>query len=312
MSHPPGLSPYVVGIDIGGSKTKIALVSSQGLWRETLRQMPTPSQGNPEDFLSLLVEQVRGLPARPGEIRGAGISQPGFLSEDLETVIYNPNTPLLVGYPLRRRLAERLEMPVTLEIDCNAAALGEHRFGAGLSVRRLLVLSLGTGVGGGMLVDGTPLRFTSGCCGDIGHVYVGGEARCSAGCRGCLEAMVSVEALSREAAPKSGEEQDSAAGTVRALIEAARAGDLKSAAVLRRAGRYIGIAVASLSSFFQPELVLLAGGISEADDLLTAPANETFQQFAASYFQAPIRKAALGASAALAGAAVSLLYKLKD
>ncbi len=303
-AHSPA---HVVAIDIGGSNTKIALVSSEGPRLETLRQLPTPSRGDPEAFLSALVDQVKGLCGRSEPVCGAGIALPGFLSDDLETVIYNPNTPMLVDYPLRSRMTQALGLPVTLEIDCNAAALGEYRFGAGRSVRRLLVLSLGTGVGGGMLVDGQPLRFTAGCCGDIGHAYVGGEERCSAGCKGCLEAMVSVEALSRAVARAWGDGRNGAVMAVRTLIEAASAGEEKSAAILREAGRHIGVAVASLSSFFRPDLVLLAGGISEAGDLLTVPANEAFQHYAASYFHAPIRKAALGSSAGLAGAAVALL-----
>ncbi len=119
--------------------------------------------------------------------------------------------------------------------------------------------------------------------------------------------MVSVEALSRAVARAWGDGRNGAVMAVRTLIEAASAGEEKSAAILREAGRHIGVAVASLSSFFRPDLVLLAGGISEAGDLLTVPANEAFQHYAASYFHAPIRKAALGSSAGLAGAAVALL-----
>jgi len=98
----------VAAIDIGGSNTKIALVSSEGPRLETLRQLQTPAQGDPDAFLSALVEQVKGLCGRSENVTGAGIALPGFLSDDLETVVYNPNTPVLVGYPLRRRMAEAL------------------------------------------------------------------------------------------------------------------------------------------------------------------------------------------------------------
>jgi glucokinase len=310
MSDPAHPS-YIAAIDIGGTNTKIALVSRHGPHLETLRKLPTPVRGDPESFLMTLVEQVQGLRARPEPVSGVGIAMPGFLSEDSEMIEYIPNAPALLGFPWRKRMERALGIPVTLEIDCNAAALGEYRFGAGRSVRRLLVLSLGTGVGGGMLVDGKPLRFTAGCCGDVGHVYVGGEERCSAGCTGCLEAMVSVEALSSAAARAWGDPRNGAVIAVRTLIEAAIAGEEKSAGILRQAGRYVGIGVASLCSFLRPDLVLLAGGISEAGDLLTVPANEAFRQHTASYFHVPINKACLGASAGLAGAAAALLTRFE-
>jgi glucokinase len=290
--------PVAVSIDIGGSLTKLALVSTQGLCPDTFRQVSTAAHGEVEGFISDLVEQAARLAEEsPEPVRGIGICVPGFLHDDLGSIAYNPNTPALVGYPLRRRIATATNLPVAIEIDCNAAAMAEYRFGVGHTARRLLVLSLGTGVGAGMVVDGKPMRCASGCCGDAGHVYVGGDARCTAGCQGCLESVISVEALRRA----SGFEE------IRELIDAARAGNARAAAVLRKAGERLGLAIASLSTILQPDLVLLAGGISEADALITGPAQQAFEEYAAPYFHIPIRKGSLGATAALLGAALSIL-----
>ena len=288
----------VAGIDIGGSFTKLALVSRTGLVPETITTIPTQAHGDPGDFLDSLVEVVQDRQGHGAVIHGVGVAVPGLLTADHESVALCPNTPMLVGYPWRRLLAERLGARVELEVDTNAAGFGEYYFGAGRGIDRLMVLSVGTGIGGCMLIQGVPLRFAGGCCGDIGHTFVGGEARCSAGCTGCLESEVSVASMGGSAA------------TVRELIRSAVRGDERARATIRRAGRSIGIALATLTACFQPQLVLLAGGIAEAGDLLTEPAALGLQEYGAPYFAVPVRKAALGGHAAVAGSAVSVAIAL--
>ncbi len=284
-------SSCIAAIDIGGSNTKTGLVSKEGLLAQTVTSFTTPAHGDAAAFLERLVAVVRRFQEHQ-DIAGLGLAVPAFLSADRELVDFCPNAPVLVGYPWRRLLADRLGIGVTLEVDCNAAGLGEHSFGAGRQISRLLVLSLGTGVGGSMLIDGEPLRFTGSCCGDIGHTFVGGDAKCSAGCKGCLESLVSVSALSGSGV------------SVHELIRSGVSGDQKARTTLRSAGRHIGKALATLTACFKPELILLAGGISEAGGLLTEPATEALHEYAAPCFRVPIRKAALGGLSALAGCAV--------
>jgi predicted NBD/HSP70 family sugar kinase len=288
----------IASIDIGGTTTKVGVVSSSGVWSGQTREFPTPAKGDPDSFLSMMIRELERIQTEGVQISGIGVAVPGVLSVDGEVVEECPNTPVLVGYPFRTALKQRFGMPATLEVDCNAAALGEHAFGAGRDVKRLLVISLGTGAGASLLINGEPLRFTGGCCGDLGHVYVGGELRCSAGCKGCLESEVSVRGLG------------GSAQAVHGLIVDALQGKVCSIERLHRAGRYIGRAVASLGPCFQPDLVLLAGGIAEAGHLLTESATEACAEYCAPCFQAPIQKAALGAAAALAGAAVALLREM--
>jgi glucokinase len=232
-------------------------------------------------------------------VRGIGVCVPGLLCDDLAAVEFCPNTPVLAGYPLLTSLRENTGLEIALEVDCNAAALAESRFGAGVGSQRVVVISLGTGVGVGFVNHGTILRLTGGCCGDLGHIYVGGDRKCSAGCRGCLEASVSVEALACGAEP--------AAGYVAALIQAGKSGVAAAREVFEDAGRAIGIAAASISSFLRPDIILLAGGISEAGDCLIDPANRAFREHAAPFYLCEIRKARFGANAALIGAAAALL-----
>jgi glucokinase len=291
---PPHRSTVVAAIDIGGSTTKLSLVSDHGLMGE-MRILPTPQDLNPQEFIQFLIGELNQLEFEGLQLGGLGIAVPGFIGEDRRSVEVCVNVPTLVGYPWVHLLEEKLGVPVVLEVDANAAALGEYRFGSSQDCKRLLVVTLGTGVGSAMLINGEPLRFTGGCGGDWGHVYVGGSDRCSAGCKGCLESVVSVRALG-----------GSAQGT-RELIRAAKAGDEKSVEALRRAGEMLGKALASMAAAFEPELALLVGGISEAGDLIVEPANQSFHDCASSLFRAPVRKGALGSAATLAGAAVGLL-----
>lgn len=286
---------YIAAIDVGGTTTKFGLVSAKGIQDQQSHAIPTPSIGGPDCFIEELVKGIEKLRPEGNQIAAVGMAVPGFLSADRETVTNCTNVPMLQGYPWRTSLQRRLGVPAILEVDCNAAAMGEYAFGGGQGVDRLLVLSLGTGVGVAMLIDGAPLRFTGSCSGDAGHIYVGGARRCSAGCKGCLEAEVSVDALG-----------GSGRGT-KEIISRALGGEPNSVEILYEAGRCVGCAVASLASCFQPDLVLLAGGIAEAGDLLIAPANKAFIEYGAPSFLVSIRKAQLGAKAALAGAAVAFL-----
>lgn len=130
-----------------------------------------------------------------------------------------------------------------------------------------------------MLINGEPLRFTGGGCGDWGHIYAGGSEHCSAGCEGCLESIVSVRALG------------GSAERTRELIQEAHRGDRKSAEALGRAGKALGAALASMAAVFEPDFVLLTGGISEADDLIAEPAARSFHDIAPPMFRVPYGRA---------------------
>jgi glucokinase len=222
------------------------------------------------------------------------------------------NLPGLNNAPLRERLAETLELAVGLDNDACAAALGEYRYGAGQGAERLLVVTVGTGVGAGMIVDGSVFRTSQGCLGDPGHVIVAPEGpRCGCGGRGCMEVMAAAPAIARHATALGAERPDSALARLPRPIDgvdvarAAAAGDEAARAVLASAGRWLGIGLVSLLHVLGPERLLVGGGVAEAGDLLLDPLRKTIDDYGMPFLTRPltVARAALTADAGLLGAA---------
>jgi glucokinase len=287
-----------LGIDIGGTDTKVALVSARGdtAMIETFRTGADNARG--------LIANIREAAQRCcGDIpiRGAGVAVAGFLNPERDRLIYNPNLEWLCGFPLRDALSNALDTSVTLEVDSNAACLGEYRFGAGRGSHRFLCLVCGTGLGGGMTIDGALLRFIGECIGDVGHVVVDRDGpECTCGGRGCAEAVAGAEAIVADA--HSG-------ATLREVIARARRGEVDAVDALATAGRAIGIAAASLTQIFFPDRIALAGGLAEAGDLVLAPAAAEFRRAvnAGARGRVTMIKASLGWRATLIGAATPSL-----
>jgi glucokinase len=187
-------------------------------------------------------------------------------------MIENANLRGLCGFPLRPAFEERFALECRLEVDSNAAVLAEYRYGAGQGVRRLLGVTLGTGLGGGVIIDGALLRHTGQCAGDVGHIILDPDGPpCTCGARGCLEAMVSSAALSGRAGGRS----------VRDVITGARAGDEESVTALAETGRWLGLGLASLSPLLAPDVIVVGGGIAAAGELLLEPTRASYQEHAA-------------------------------
>jgi glucokinase len=256
-------------VDIGGTSTKIGIVAADGsiLARD---RVPTSLGGEPHGVVDAvagsllpLLETARG---EGHEIAGIGVSVAGFLTPDHSAMVHNANLPAL-----RRKLEERLSMECRLEVDSNASTVAEYRHGAGRGVERLLGITVGTGVGGGVIIGGRLLRFTGECAGDIGHVIVDPKGRlCTCGARGCLEAMVNTAALIERANGRA----------VRETVDAARAGDEKAAKVLAETGWWLGLGLASMSPIFSPDRIVVGGGIASAGDALLAPTIQSYRHHA--------------------------------
>jgi glucokinase len=186
-------------------------------------------------------------------------------------MVHNANLPKLREFPLRRALSDGLGIECRLEVDSNASTIAEYQHGAGRGAQRLLGLIVGTGVGGGVIIDGRLLRFTGECSGDIGHVIVDPNGRlCSCGAHGCLEAMVNTAALI-----------DLAGGAaVRETVTAARAGDARARKIMAEAGHWIGLGLASLSPIFSPDRIVVGGGIAAAGNALLDPTRESYRKHA--------------------------------
>lgn len=260
---PKALERPVLCVDIGGTSTKAGVLDPDG---EIASISSIPSKPEVEAYFNALVRLIEQTGAAAATAfdqpaRGLGVAVAGFLDADRNYLLYNPNLSWLEGFPLRRRLAESFpELTIELEIDSNAATMAEYRFGSGRESARFLCVIAGTGLGVGMTVGGEPLRFAHGCMGDIGHVIVQRDGPlCTCGGRGCAEIMVSSSVLAeryRDAAGLTG------AVALRDVIQAADAGNQHAVVVLKEAGEWLGVAIASMANTLFPDHIAIAGGLS--------------------------------------------------
>lgn len=293
-----------VGIDIGGTGAKLGLVDGSGRILRADR-MATGAELSADELVSRLAERVAAL--REGaEVEGMGVAAPGCRRADGEGVVNVTNLPHIDGYPLRARLEEATGLRTVLDNDANAAAMGEARYGAGRDARRLLVITVGTGIGGGMVVEGAVHRVAWQGLGDPGHVIVLPRGpRCGCGGHGCVEALASVPAILRRASELG---SGSAAG-IQGLAMAAEAGESAARQAFREAGEHLGIALATLTHLLAPDRILLGGGgIDVAGGLLLEPARAAFQAHGQPFFLKALTlgRAALGNDAGVVGAAALL------
>jgi glucokinase len=257
-------------IDIGGTNIKIGIVDEDGtiVRRESV---PTSRDGDPiplvDSIVASLQPMIDGASRDGSRVSGIGVSVAGFLDPERLGMIHNANLVALREFPLRRALEDRFSLDCPLEVDSNAAVVAEHRHGSGRGSTRLLGVTLGTGLGGGVIIDGRLLRFTGECAGDIGHIIVDRNGRlCTCGARGCLEAMVNVAALSERAGGRA----------VRDIITSAKEGDQVAVRALSETGWWLGLGLASLSPLFSPDVIVAGGGISAAGDLLLEPTRASY------------------------------------
>ena len=303
------------GIDVGGTKIAGGVVDLDGVIVEELRvESPATSA---EAIEAAIEGLVRELGSRH-EITAVGIGAAGYIDKARAVVMFAPNIAWR-DVDLKGDLEQRTGLPVVVENDANAAAWGEFRFGAGHDVDDLLLVTVGTGVGGGVVLDGSLYRGAFGVGAEIGHMRVVPDGiLCGCGNRGCYEQYASGSALVRDAraAVRAGsllarDLLDRAGGDVEAITgplitEAARAGDPFSVEQLASLGRWLGEGIASLTAVLDPAVVVIGGGVSEAGDLLIGPARAAFASQLTGRGHRPtleIRKARLGNRAGLIGAA---------
>ncbi len=290
-----------VGVDLGGSNLRVAFLDP-GLRILDRWHRPTGNR-SVEGVVDAVAAALGALQGR-GSVRAVGIGVPGLVDVGSGTVIESPNFPGWRAVPIGRLLEERLGVPVHVENDVNAIAVGEHRFGAGRGFRNLLVMALGTGVGGGIILGGGLYRGVDGTAGEVGHVPVYPRGRpCRCGSRGCLEAYASATAVV-EAARAEGVAWDRGQGAL-GVARAARAGDPVARRVLRTAATAVGIAAAGLANLLNLEALVVGGGLAGAWDLLEGPARSALDRRS---FRVPARRlrmvrSELGDDAGVIGAA---------
>jgi glucokinase len=297
-------------VDVGGTKIAAGVVTPEG---EILRETRYPTPASPKRLVESIARAV--LEVRDGfEVGGACLAVAGFVAAKKNTVIFSPNLHAVEGIPLKEELEPRIGLPLTVENDASAGAWGEFRFGAGSEVEHLVFLTLGTGVGGGVISHGVLLRGASGAAGELGHVTLEPTGpRCACGNRGCLEALVSGTAISRRARELASENPGSSLGRLAVerkilgedVTGLAREGDELALSVLRESGRWLGIGLAGFVNVFNPEVVAVGGGAMAAGELILEAAREEVRLRARppSRDLVEIREATLGPKSGLLGAA---------
>lgn len=305
---------YAVGLDVGGTRIAAGLVERKGrIVRET--RMSTP-KGGPFGVVDAIIDAIGDVATgvHPSEIAGIGIGLPAQIDFGRQTVEFCTNLPL-GGVDMRGLVMSRVKHPVTIDNDGHTAALGESRFGAAKGARDFLMVTVGTGVGGGVFIDGQPYRGHRGLGGEIGHMVVDLDGpECPCGARGHLEAFVARPAIIREGVAaaatfrgsgimrRAGDSADLI--TAEVVIAAANAGDEAAAEIMGRVGGVLGEALVGLVNLLNPQLVVIGGGIGETCPLVIERASQAIAARAlAGRRDARVVAAELGNDAGVVGAA---------
>jgi len=293
-----------IGVDIGGTNTKLAVVSDEGEIRH-IETFPTAARENPKDYLDHLVQRIGQL-ADENKIAGIGLAAAGFLSEDRRSIRYNPNTPALVGVDYFK-LLDGLKLPVRLEQDLNVPTIAEYYFGEFRGGRRLMTASIGTGLGAGLVIDGKVIDVTGGTIGDSGHIILEPDGpQCTAGCRGCGEALITAPAIER-LAEKYNPNKSQPIKT-HDVISAVKDGHPWALEIIDQIGGWLGQWLASLSPIFLPSHILLCGGVAEAGEPLRRKAEARFFELSGpEYTHCVIALSHFGGRAGVIGAAAPFL-----
>ena len=304
-----------IGVDVGGTKVAAGVVDEDGKVLKSLRR-PTPSASpqHVEETIAAIVGDLRA----EYDVEAVGIGAAGFIDADRATVLFAPNL-VWRDEPLRDEVAKRIGLPVVVENDANCAAWAEHRFGAGVGEPYLVVVTVGTGIGGGLVINGELYRGRFGIGAEFGHMQMVKDGRrCGCGQKGCWEQYCSGRALLHEAReiadvqPARGarllELGDGEPEGIQApeVTQAAREGDEAALACFAEVGWWLGRGLADLAAVLDPGVIVVGGGVADAGELLLGPARAAFTEQLTGSPTRPhpqIRLAQLGNEAGLVGAA---------
>jgi glucokinase len=308
-----------IGVDLGGTKMAVGVVDSD---QHVHYQGREPSTGLSEDKLieELAAELQEAKQARP-DVLAAGLGIPATIDRDRGVAIQAVNLEIS-DVPLRDEMHEQLGLPVYMDNDANVAALAEFLYGAGRGARDVVLLTIGTGIGGGLILDGEVYRGSTGAAAELGHIVIEEDGPlCQGSCpnHGCVEALASGTAIAKAGKAAAERDPDSALGKAlaegpivgRTVTELALSGDGPAREVVAEAGRHIGVALSSLANIFDPDVFVIGGGVSAVGDLLLDPAREELRSRALPPMnERPVKLAELGPDAGMIGAAAMALNEL--
>ncbi len=315
---------YLIGVDLGGTFIKTALVSREG---KLVHKVEIPSEGErgPDGVIINIIRSVKSVVKEKGvdlkKVKAIGIGSPGPMDTKNGIVRKAVNLPGWVNIPLRDRIQSAFGIPANLENDANAAAYAEYWKGAGQNACLMIAYTLGTGVGGGIIIEGKLIRGTNDCAGELGHMTIVPDGDpCACGNRGCLESYASANSLVRRAMAKikSGAQTilrqwiDEGKPLTSKLIDEARlAGDSFSRDAMIEAGTYLGLGMSAVGSALNPDIIVVGGGMMKAGEVLLEPARVEVKRrvFAEHFAKLKILPARLGNDAGVIGAAGLLIER---
>jgi len=308
----------VIGVDLGGTNMRIALLSPDGLILDRHKVSTHAAEGWKQVVARLAENIVLYQKIAIGKgltVAAAGVGAPGVIQMDGGIVVKSPNFPDWNNLPLKEELEKALNMPVFIENDANAAALGEQWLGAGHDINSMILLTLGTGVGGGIVLNKQIWQGADGMAGEIGHMTLIPDGRlCGCGNTGCLEMYASARGIVqsyREAINSSGSIMTADLSSEQ-IYQAARDGETVACKVMKDMGRMLGIGIANLINIFNPQMIVLGGGVKDAWQLFIDAMQEEVMRRA---FKVPAERtkivpSLLGDDAGMVGAAAIALQKI--
>jgi len=321
------MEEVIIAVDLGGTNVRVAAVTPQGGILDKLIFTTEALQGRErvtENILSKIHEFLRTFPEEEFEVTGGGFGIPGAIALDRGIVSQSPNLPGWENFDIRSRLQKGLDMPIFVENDANASTLGEGWLGAARGVKEFCCLTLGTGVGGGIVLNGDIWHGAAGKAGEIGYMVIDMDGPpCQCGNRGCLEAFASGSAIKRMAieairanektdlVERCGGELDTI--TSKMVYESARSGDPLSRRIFHQMGTYLGVGLANLVNLLNVELMVIGGRVSEAWDLFIESVRGELEKRALGSMgkRVKVEKARCGDDAGILGAAYLVKRELE-
>ncbi len=285
------MKKIVLAVDLGGTNIRVAAINEEGIIERRVKRL-TPVQEGCETVFRHLLSSLNEVSSSfdKKQICGVGMGIAGVIDIEKGIVTQSPNLLGFDGYPIKAKLIASFSpsLPTVIDNDANMAAMGEKWKGAGIGVNNLLCLTLGTGIGGGIIIQGKILHGADGMAGELGHIIVDPQgAKCGCGNNGCLEALATGSAIKREAIkalPRHPESEiyKRCEGkienvTPEIVYQSAQASDPLAQKIYQEMGRYLGIGIASLINIFNPEMVIIGGGVSKAWEVFSPATRKEVQ-----------------------------------
>jgi glucokinase len=306
-------APKAIGLDLGGTKLLTGVVDANQKVHHESREKTTGA--SEDEVLATIEEEINEAREACPDVVAVGLGIPCTIDRERGVAINAVNLEI-TDVPIRDILTERTGIPVYIDNDANVAALAEHRFGAAKDARDAVMLTIGTGIGGGVIIDNELYRGSIGAASEPGHMVIDlNGPPCQGTCpnHGCIEALASGTALAREGTAAAGSHPESALGlalaregavTGKTVTEAAMAGDATARKVLELVGTRLGVGLSSLANIFNPDVLVIGGGVIVAGDLLLEPARRELRERALPPMnETPVRQAEMGNDAGMIGAA---------